>query len=353
MTKTALITGITGQDGAYLAAFLLAKGYSVHGVRLYEATPNTQRLEALLVEFPDRFYLHYGDLTDSGRLYRLLAQTQPDEIYNLAALSHVRVSFDLPEAAANINALGTLRLLEAMRTLESKARFYQASSSEMFGNASAPQNEETPFQPCSPYAASKLYAYWLVRTYRDSYYMHASNGILFNHESPLRGEEFVTRKITKAIASLISGQSDVLKLGNLEARRDWGHARDYVEGMWLMLQADRPDDYVLATGKTHSVRNFIEAAFDCMGMPIVWNGSGLHEKGLCRRTGRVLIEIDETLFRPAEIHCLCGDSTKARTQLGWVPKTDFTMLVHEMVKADLDNICANDLPAGAYVHAAE
>ncbi len=353
MTKTALITGITGQDGAYLAAFLLGKGYDVHGVRLYEATPNTQRLEALLAEYPGNFHLHYGDLTDSGGLYRLLVQIKPDEIYNLAALSHVRVSFDLPEAAANINALGTLRLLEAMRTLESTARFYQASSSEMFGNAPAPQNENTPFQPCSPYAASKLYAYWLVRTYRDSYGMHASNGILFNHESPLRGEEFVTRKITKAIAALIAGQGDVLKLGNLEARRDWGHARDYVEGMWLMLQADKPDDYVLATGETRSVRDFVEAAFACMGMPLVWNGTGLAEKGLCRRTGRVLIEIDETLFRPAEINCLCGDATKARTQLGWVPRTDFSMLVQEMVKADLDDICANDMPVSAHVHAAE
>ncbi len=353
MANTALITGITGQDGAYLAAFLLDKGYDVHGVRLYEATPNTQRLDALAAEYPDQFHHHYGDITDSGCLYRLLTQIQPDEIYNLAALSHVRVSFELPEAAANINALGTLRLLEAMRTLNSKARFYQASSSEMFGNAPAPQNENTPFQPCSPYAASKLYAYWLVRTYRESYGMHASNGILFNHESPLRGEEFVTRKITKAIAGMVAGGAEALKLGNLDARRDWGHARDYVEGMWMMLQALQPGDYVLATGETRSVRDFVEAAFSCMGMPVIWSGSGLQEKGLCRRTGRVLIEIDESLFRPAEVNCLCGDATKARTVLGWVPTTDFSTLVHEMVKSDLDEICANDRPAVNHVHAAE
>lgn len=351
MAKTALITGITGQDGAYLAALLLDKGYSVHGVRLYEATPNTQRLDDLLTAYPDQFHLHYGDLTDSGSLYRLLTQTNPDEIYNLAALSHVRVSFELPEATANINALGTLRLLEAMRTLKSKARFYRASSSEMFGNAPAPQNEDTPFQPCSPYAASKLYAYWLVRTYRDSYGLHASNGILFNHESPLRGEEFVTRKITRAIAGLIAGGNDVLKLGNLDARRDWGHARDYVEGMWRMLQADQPGDYVLATGETRSVRDFVEAAFSCIGMPVIWSGSGLKEKGLCRRTGRILIEIDELLFRPLEVNCLCGDATKARTSLGWIPQTDFLTLVQEMVKSDLDSMCANDVKAERHVHA--
>jgi GDPmannose 4,6-dehydratase len=344
MAKAALITGITGQDGAYLAAFLLEKGYSVHGMRLYEATPNTQRLETLLSEYPEQFHLHYGDMTDGGMLTRLLVQVRPDEIYNLAGLSHVRVSFDLPEATANINALGTLRLLEAMRILNLNARFYQASSSEMFGNAPAPQNEKTPFQPCSPYAASKLYAYWLVRTYRDSYAMHASNGILFNHESPLRGEEFVTRKITRAIADLVAGRSDTLRLGNLDARRDWGHARDYVEGMWMMLQQDRPDDYVLATGETRAVRDFVEAAFTAIGMPLVWNGAGLQEKGLCRRTGRTLIEIDESLFRPQEITCLCGDAAKARTILGWSPKTGFDAMVHEMLTSDLDGVCANDHP---------
>lgn len=344
MAKAALITGITGQDGAYLAAFLLEKGYSVHGMRLYEATPNTQRLETLLSEYPEQFHLHYGDMTDGGMLTRLLVQVRPDEIYNLAGLSHVRVSFDLPEATANINALGTLRLLEAMRTLNLNARFYQASSSEMFGNAPAPQNEKTPFQPCSPYAASKLYAYWLVRTYRDSYAMHASNGILFNHESPLRGEEFVTRKITRAIADLVAGRSDTLRLGNLDARRDWGHARDYVEGMWMMLQQDRPDDYVLATGETRAVRDFVEAAFTAIGMPLVWNGAGLQEKGLCRRTGRTLIEIDESLFRPQEITCLCGDAAKARAILGWSPKTGFDAMVREMLTSDLDGVCANDHP---------
>ncbi len=353
MVKTALITGITGQDGAYLAAFLLEKGYSVHGMRLYEATPNTQRLETLLSGYPGQFHLHYGDMTDGGVLTRLLATVRPDEIYNLAGLSHVRVSFDLPEATANINALGTLRLLEAMRTLNLNARFYQASSSEMFGHAPAPQNEQTPFQPCSPYAASKLYAYWLVRTYRGSYGMHASNGILFNHESPLRGEEFVTRKITRAIADLIAGRSDILRLGNLDARRDWGHARDYVEGMWMMLQQDRPDDYVLATGETRSVRHFVEAAFAAIGMPLVWSGTGLQEKGLCRRTGRTLIEIDESLFRPQEISCLCGDAAKAKTVLGWVPKTGFDVMVREMLTSDLDGVCANDHPERVpHVHVA-
>lgn len=342
MANTALITGITGQDGAYLAAFLLKKGYNVHGMRLYDATPDTQRLDQLLQQYPEQFQLHYGDMIDGMALCRLLATIRPDEVYNLAALSHVKVSFDVPEAAAQVNGLGTLRLLEALRTLALPARFYQASSSEMFGNAPAPQNEDTPFQPCSPYAASKMYAYWLVRTYRQSYGLHASNGILFNHESPLRGEEFVTRKISRAIADLIAGKADVLKLGNLDARRDWGHARDYVEGMWMMLQADQPDDYVLATGETHSVRDFVEAAFQSVGIPLVWRGAGVDEQGYCRTTGRLLIEIDQSLFRPAEVHCLRGDATKARTQLGWQPRTDFAALVQEMVQADLHAIHAND-----------
>lgn len=338
MAKTALITGITGQDGAYLAAFLLEKGYTVHGMRLYNATPDTQRLDDLLRQYPARFQLHYGDMIDGMALCRLLSMLCPDEIYNLAALSHVKIGFALPEATAQINGLGTLRLLESLRTLSLPARFYQASSSEMFGNAPAPQNEDTPFQPCSPYAASKMYAYWLVRTYRQSYGLHASNGILFNHESPLRGVEFVTRKITRAIAALVAGQADILKLGNLEAQRDWGHARDYVEGMWMMLQADQPDDYVLATGQTHAVRDFVEAAFQSTGINLVWRGTGVDEQGYCRATGRLLVAIDESLFRPAEVHCLRGDATKARTQLGWQPRTDFAALVREMVQADLHAI---------------
>ncbi len=336
MAKTAFITGITGQDGAYLAAFLLGKGYRVHGIRLYDATTDTQRLETVLRQYPGHFHLHYGDMTDGTALFRLLCAIRPDEIYNLAALSHVKVSFDLPEASAQINGLGTLRLLEGVRTLQLPARFYQASSSEMFGNAPAPQNEDTPFQPCSPYGAAKLYAYWLVRTYRQSYGLHATNGILFNHESPLRGEEFVTRKITRAIARTAAGQGDVLKLGNLDARRDWGHARDYIEGMWMMLQADQPDDYVLATGETHSVRTFAETAFASAGIGIMWQGQGMQEKGYCRRSGRLLIEIDPALFRPVEAHCLCGDAAKARARLGWRPRTPFAALVHEMVHADLD-----------------
>lgn len=351
MGCTALITGITGQDGAYLARFLLEKNYQVHGMQMYESAPDKTSLALLADEYPAQFHLHYGDMTDAGCLYRLLTAIQPDEIYNLAALSHVQVSFDLPEAAAHINAIGTLRLLEALRGLKMPARFYQASSSEMYGNAPAPQNEETPFQPCSPYAVSKLYAYWLVRTYRQSYALHASNGILFNHESPLRGEEFVTRKITRAIAGMIAGQGHVLKLGNLDARRDWGHARDYVEGMWQILQKDQPDDYVLATGETRSVREFVETAFSCMGKSIVWNGEGLAEKGLCRQTGKVLIEIDPALFRPVDVHCLRGDASKARRELGWSPKTGFAALVQEMVKADMDSLCANDQTEDTLVHA--
>ncbi len=342
MGQTAFITGITGQDGAYLAAFLLEKGYQVHGMRLYDATPDLQRLETLCAQYPAQLHLHYGDMNDATALYRLLGALKPDEIYNLAALSHVQVSFALPEAAAQINGLGTLRLLEAMRALTPQARFYQASSSEMFGNAPAPQNEDTPFQPCSPYAAAKLYAYWLVRTYRQSYKLHASNGILFNHESPLRGEEFVTRKITRAIAALVAGQGEVLKLGNLEAQRDWGHARDYVQGMWLMLQADQPDDYVLATGQTHSVRAFVEAAFKAVGIDLVWRGQAAEEKAYCRQSGRLLIAIDPALFRPVEVDCLCGDARKARTQLGWAPRYDFAALVADMMQADLAAICAND-----------
>lgn len=336
MAKTALITGVTGQDGAYLATLLLEKGYRVHGIRLYETTPVSRVIDRLWARYPQDFFLHYGDMTDGGMWPRLLQKIVPDEIYNLAALSHVGVSFELPEACAQINALGTLRLLEAVRSLPRfPARIYQASSSEMFGNAPAPQNEDTPFQPCSPYAASKLYAYWLVRTYRQSYGLHVSNGILFNHESPLRGEEFVTRKITRTLAYIMAGKDTVLRLGNLDAQRDWGHACDYVEGMWRMLQQERPDDYVLASGQSYAVRDFVVAAFSCAGIDLDWSGQGLEEKAICRRSGRVMVVVDPDLFRPVDIRCLRGDSAKAQHMLGWRPRYDFMSLVRDMVDADL------------------
>lgn len=336
--KTALITGVTGQDGAVLARFLLERGYVVHGMRPYAATDDRERLRDGPLDHP-AFHLRTGDLTDGGNLFRLIRSVMPDEIYNLAAQSHVGVSFDQPEYTANVNALGTLRLLEAIRTLDltTKVRFYQASSSEMFGNAPAPQNEETPFAPCSPYAAAKLYAYWTVRGYRDAYGIHASNGILFNHESPLRGQEFVTRKIARAAAALASGvQSDPLMLGNLDAKRDWGHARDYVEGMWMMLQQPIPGDYVLATGEAHTVREFVDAAFAESGLSIRWTGQGLDEQGVCMRTGRILVAVDPQFFRPNEIHCLIGDPAKVRSALGWIPKTGFNDLVRDMVDAEFD-----------------
>lgn len=332
--KKALITGITGQDGAILARFLLEKSYEVHGLRLYSATQDMQRLESLAQN--GRFHLHYGDLIDGGSLHRLVNEIQPDEIYNLGAQSHVGVSFQTPEATAQINALGTLRLLEAIRN--TKIRFYQASSSEMFGNAPAPQNEDTPFAPCSPYASAKLYAYWMVRNYRDSYGLHASNGILFNHESSLRGEEFVTRKISLAVAAIALGRQEKLSIGNLDAQRDWGHARDYVRGMWMMLQKDEPDDYVLATGQAHSVREFIEAAFAVAGIKILWRGQGLTEKAYRAGTGQVLVDVDPRFFRPNEVHMLLGDAAKARRILGWQPQVSFRGLVEEMVAADMDSL---------------
>ncbi|QQG36923.1 MAG: GDP-mannose 4,6-dehydratase [Micavibrio aeruginosavorus] len=335
MAKTALITGITGQDGAYLAALLLEKGYHVHGVRLYEPSPLSPAIVRLLEGCPQRFFLHYGDMVDGGVWLRLLREIVPDEIYNLAALSHVGVSFELPEASAQINALGTLRLLEAVRSLRLPARLYQASSSEMFGNAPAPQNEETPFQPCSPYASSKLYAYWLVRNYREAYGVYAGNGILFNHESPLRGEEFVTRKITRALAEIVAGKDTVLRLGNLDAQRDWGHASDYVEGMWRMLQQPQADDYVLATGHTHAVREFVKEAFSYAGIDLAWRGQGTEEEAFCARSGRVMVSVDPSLFRPSDIRCLRGDAAKARNVLGWEPRHDFLSLVRDMVDADL------------------
>ncbi len=340
MGRRALITGITGQDGAYLAAFLLARGYEVHGVKRRASSLNTQRIDELYVDphLPAvRLHLHYGDLTDATNLIRIVQEVQPDEIYNLAAQSHVMVSFETPEYTANADALGTLRLLEAIRILklQDRTRFYQASTSELFGDAPPPQHEDTPFRPRSPYAAAKLYAYWMTRSYREAYGLHASNGILFNHESPLRGETFVSRKVTRAVAAIELGRADRLWVGNLEARRDWGHARDYVEGMWLMLQQDRPDDYVLATGEAHSVREFVERAFLEVGRPILWQGHGTAERGIDARSGRVVVEVDPRYFRPLEVPHLVGDARKARERLGWRHRIGFAELVAEMVAADL------------------
>ena len=345
-SKVALITGITGQDGAYLARLLLAKGYTVHGIKRRSSSFNTGRVDDLYVdphEGETRLFLHYGDLTDATNLIRLVQDIQPTEIYNLAAQSHVQVSFETPEYTANADGLGTLRLLEAIRILrlEDKVRFYQASTSELYGKVQeVPQRETTPFYPRSPYGAAKLYAYWITVNYREAYGLHASNGILFNHESPLRGETFVTRKITRAVAAIQLGLQKKLYLGNLDAQRDWGHAKDFVEGMWLMLQQDKPDDYVLATGEMHSVRKFVEAAFAKVGRQIVWRGKGVEETGADARTGEVLVEIDPRYFRPAEVEQLLGDPSKARAKLGWQHKTSFAELVSEMVAADLKSVAA-------------
>jgi GDPmannose 4,6-dehydratase len=341
MTKTALITGVTGQDGAYLAQLLLDKGYIVHGVKRRSSSFNTARVDDLYVdphEKSTRFFLHYGDLTDSTNLIRLVQDTKPHEIYNLAAQSHVQVSFETPEYTANADAVGTLRLLEAIRILRmtDSVRFYQASTSELYGKVQEiPQKETTPFYPRSPYAAAKLYAFWITVNYREAYGMHASNGILFNHEGPTRGETFVTRKITRAVASIEKGLQQSLYLGNIDSKRDWGHARDYVEGMWLMMQQPEADDYVLATGETHSVREFVELAFKEVGREIVWEGAGVDEVGRDNRTGDVLVKIDARYFRPTEVDLLLGDPTKARTRLGWSHKTSFKELVTEMVASDL------------------
>lgn len=339
MTKTALITGITGQDGAYLAELLLDKGYAVHGIKRRSSSFNTGRIDHLKIDqhAGGRLHLHHGDMTDATALIRTVAEVQPDEIYNLAAQSHVRVSFEMAEYTANADALGTLRLLEAMRLLGlgGRTRFYQASSSELFGTSPAPQSETTPFHPRSPYATAKLYAYWTVVNYREAYGFHASNGILFNHESPIRGETFVTRKITRAVAAITLGLQDRLYLGNLDALRDWGHARDYVEGMWRMLQQDAPDDYVLATGRAHSVREFCERAFAEVGVTLDWRGKGVAETGHDAATGRCLIQIDPVYFRPAEVPELRGDAARARDRLGWQPRIGFDALVAEMVAADL------------------
>ena len=340
----ALITGATGQDGGYLAEFLLNKGYIVHGIKRRSSSFNTARVDHLYKDPHGsgvRFFLHYGDMTDSTNLIRIIQEVQPTEIYNLAAQSHVRVSFETPEYTANADALGTLRLLEAIRILrmEDKVRFYQASTSELYGMVQeAPQRETTPFYPRSPYAVAKLYAYWITVNYREAYKMHASNGILFNHEGPTRGETFVTRKISRAVAAIELGLQDKLFLGNLSARRDWGHARDYVEGMWLMLQQPEPDDYVLATGEEHSVREFVEKAFGFIGKKIEWRGSGVAEQGIDAHDGRTLIEIDPRYFRPTETDALLGDPSKARQKLGWKHKVSFDQLVREMVETDLSEM---------------
>lgn len=341
--KVALITGITGQDGALLAEFLLGKGYRVHGVKRRVSTFNTARIDHLYPEpqAPDsRFFLHFGDMTDATNLIRIVQETQPDEIYNLAAQSHVHVSFETPEYTANSDALGTLRLLEAIRILkmESRVRFYQASTSELFGSSPPPQDENTPFRPRSPYAAAKLYAYWMTVNYREAYGLHASNGILFNHEGPTRGETFVTRKVTRAVAAIHHGMQKKLYLGNVNAKRDWGHARDYVEGMWLMLQQAHPDDYVLATGEQHSVREFVELAFQKVGVPITWHGSGTDETGCDARNGQVLVAIDPRYYRPTEVSSLVGNPKKARDRLGWKSRTSFPELVAEMVAADIERL---------------
>jgi GDPmannose 4,6-dehydratase len=339
--KVALITGITGQDGAYLAELLLGKGYLVHGIKRRSSSFNSDRIDHLYQDQHEQnvhFTLHYGDMTDATNLIRVVQETQPTEIYNLAAQSHVQVSFETPEYTANSDALGVLRLLEALRILgmEKRTRFYQASTSELFGKVQeTPQRETTPFYPRSPYGAAKLYGFWITVNYREAYGMHASNGILFNHEGPTRGETFVSRKITRAVAAIELGLQRKLYLGNLDAVRDWGHARDYVEGMWMILQQDEPDDYVLATGERHSVREFVDKAFAHVDRRIEWRGSGTDEKGIDADSGEVLIEIDARYFRPTEVDLLLGDPSKARQRLGWRHKTSFEDLVKEMVESDL------------------
>jgi GDPmannose 4,6-dehydratase len=339
--KVALITGITGQDGSYLAEFLLRKGYVVHGVKRRSSSFNTERVDHLYAD-PHlsnvKFLMHYGDMTDATNLIRLMQEIQPTEIYNLAAQSHVQVSFETPEYTANADALGTLRLLEAIRILrlEPTVRFYQASTSELFGNAAeVPQRETTPFRPRSPYGVAKLYAYWITVNYREAYGMHASNGILFNHESPVRGETFVTRKISRGVAAVETGMQDKLYIGNLDATRDWGHARDYVEGMWMMMQHEKPGDYVLATGEGHTVREFIERAFAVVGRRVVWHGHGIDEVGKDAGSGQILVQVDERYFRPTEVDTLIGDPSKASSSFGWRHRVSFDQLVTEMVNHDL------------------
>lgn len=348
MPKRALITGVTGQDGAYLAEFLLGKGYEVHGLKRRASLFNTARIDHLYQDRHEkdvRFFLHHGDMTDSSSLIRIIQQVQPDEIYNLAAQSHVAVSFEEPEYTANSDALGVLRLLEAIRILglEKKTRFYQASTSELYGLVQEiPQKETTPFYPRSPYAVAKLYGYWIVVNYREAYGIYACNGILFNHESPIRGETFVTRKITRALARIHLGLQDCLWLGNLDARRDWGHARDYVEMQWLMLQQEKPEDFVIATGEQHSVREFVQAAAAELGITIRWQGSGVEERGY-DENGRCIVAVDPRYFRPTEVETLLGDASKAREKLGWQPRTGFAELVREMVREDLSEAQRDEL----------
>jgi len=351
--RKALITGVTGQDGAYLAEFLLKKGYEVHGIKRRASLFNTDRIDHLYQD-PHvenrRLILHYGDLTDSTNLIRIIQQVQPDEIYNLAAQSHVAVSFETPEYTANADAVGTLRILEAVRILglETKTRFYQASTSELYGLVQeTPQRETTPFYPRSPYAVAKLYGYWITVNYREAYGIYACNGILFNHESPVRGETFVTRKITRALARIKLGLQDCLYLGNMDARRDWGHARDYVEAQWLMLQQEKPEDFVIATGVQYSVRDFVDAAAGELGVTLRWQGSGVEEKGVDTKSGKVIVAVDPRYFRPTEVETLLGDPSKARERLGWQPRTSFADLVAEMVQADLrdaerDELCKRE-----------
>ena len=336
-----MITGVTGQDGSYLAELLLEKGYIVHGVKRRASSFNTERIDHLYVdphEDTPSFFLHYGDTTDATNIIRVVQETQPDEIYNLAAQSHVQVSFETPEYTANADALGTLRLLEAIRILRlgERTRFYQASTSELYGSAQeTPQRETTPFRPRSPYAAAKLYAYWITVNYREAYGFHASNGILFNHEGPRRGETFVTRKITRAVAAIAKGTQGALYLGNLDATRDWGHAKDYARGMWLMLQQPEPDDFVLATGESHSVREFVEHAFSHVDLKIAWQGRGVDEVGIEEKSGRMLVKVDPRYFRPTEVEALLGDASKAHQRLGWRPEVKFEELVRQMVEEDM------------------
>jgi len=341
--KVALITGVTGQDGAYLSRFLLSKNYEVHGIKRRSSSFNTGRLESIYIDPHEKkpnFVLHYGDLTDSSNLIRIVQKIKPDEIYNLGAQSHVQVSFETPEYTANSDALGTIRILEAIRTLNmvDKVKFYQASTSEMFGKSPPPQNEKTIFQPRSPYAASKLFSYWVTVNYREAYGLFASNGILFNHESPLRGETFVTRKITRAVASILKGKQKKLWLGNLDAKRDWGHAKDYVEGMWKILQHNQAEDFVLATGKSFSVREFCQLAFREIGIILKWSGDGIKEVGKDDANGRVLVQIDKRYFRPTEVNYLEGDASKAKEKLGWAPKISLESMITEMVQSDIKSI---------------
>lgn len=354
--KKALITGITGQDGSYLTELLLSKGYEVHGIIRRASTFNTKRIDHL---FNDKeignktLFLHHGDLTDSSNLNRLIEKIQPNEIYNLAAQSHVQVSFEVPEYTADVDGVGTLRLLDAIRETGVKCKFYQASTSELFGGLpdTAPQSEKTPFYPKSPYGAAKLYSYWITVNYRESYDLFACNGILFNHESPRRGETFVTRKITRAVASIMAGKQEKLSLGNLDAKRDWGFAGDYVEAMWLILQQDKPQDYVIATNETHTVREFTELAFREVGIELEWQGTGVYEKGVCKRTGRVYVDVNPRYFRPAEVELLWGDCTRAEKELGWVRKVSFPELVKMMVDSDMKEITG--LGTQAYLEAAQ